>query len=425
MDGMVKVGVENLIKPLNDKIQYVLEKSHFYQRKFDGIKTIESFEDFAALPFTLKKEVLSDQEQYPAYGSNLCVDPSEILRIHKTSGTTNNPVIIALTQNDINTTVEVGSECFRRSGLKPEDVVVHCLNYNMWAGGYTDHQSLEATGAAVVPFGVGNSKVLIETILQLKVNAIHCTPSYLAILETLLKDEFNLKPKDLNLRLGLFGAESGLQNPDFRSKIESLWGLKAMDANYGMSEVLSMIGAEGESQDGLCFMGGHYLFPELIDPETERSIPLEEGSEGALVLTTLYREAQPLIRYRTGDVINILEFEDRTSNRFRFEIVGRSDNMLVIRGLNVFPSRIEKIINKNGERFTQTYQIHVNRTNPIDQIKLVLEKRPENHEKDEDIIFDLTNEFIECLDIKPEIELVSEGHLPRTQGKSKKILRIL
>lgn len=415
-----------IFEDIQKQYQYIIKNSGFYTNKFQNIISLEKKEEFFNLPFTTKAEVLLDQEKHPPFGANICVPVDKVSRIHKTSGTTNKPVMIAMTKRDIEYTVEAGSACFRASGLTPNDIVIHCLNYNMWAGGYTDHQSLEKTGATVVPFGVGNSRLLIETILQLNATVIHCTPSYLSKLEYLLKEEFHKLPSDLPLRLGLFGAESGLQHKNFRQQIERSWGLKAMNANYGMSEVFSIFGAECDHQTGMHFMGGNALYPELIDQESSSSLKIEEGAMGELVLTNLYREAQPLFRYRSGDIIRILDTKcpcGRSS--FRFEIMGRTDDMLVIKGLNIFPGSIEHIVNRYVDQISNTYQILVSETNPIEKIKLVLEVKKINTTKESHLMENITDDFVGNLGIRPQIEFVHEGVLPRTEGKSKKIQRIL
>jgi phenylacetate-CoA ligase len=416
---------------LNAQLEYVFGKSPFYREKLRaaGLNAADVIGDLSRLPFTTKKEVLADQESHPPYGSNLTVGIERVRRVHKTSGTTGKPLFIAMTERDIAETVKIGAKCFHSSGLRAGMVVVHCLNYNMWAGGYTDHQSLETTGAAVIPFGVGNSKTLIETILYLRPTAIHCTPSYLAKLETHLKEEFQMKPLDLGLKLGLFGGESGMQNREFRANIEKTWGLKAMNANYGLSEVLSMFGAECEHQDGLHFLGGSVLLLELIDPRTEKTLPIEKDVVGELVMTNLLREAQPLVRYRTNDMARVLS-TDRCrcgETGFRFEIVGRSDDMIVVKGLNVYVGTIEKVINAHLDTLTGVCQIHINEEEPIDRMVILLELRDEARAAGAEpaLRAALVKEFKERITITPELRLEKEHSLGRTEGKTKKVFRIL
>ncbi len=410
---------------LDAQLGYVLEKSSFYRRKFGNITAGEAVERFEELPFTYKSEILQDQRDFPPYGSNLCVEPEELCRIHKTSGTTNKPVIIALTKNDVNTILEVGKKCFEASGLKKRDTVVHCLNYNMWAGGLTDHLSLEATGATVIPFGVGHSENLLQTIMDLKVSAIHCTPSYLSKLEDILNKEFNMKPRDLKLRLGLLGAESGLQNQNFRKKIESTWGFKAMNANYGMSEVLSMVASECSLQTGLHFRADEAVYVEIIDG-SGKAVPVREGAAGELVFTNMKKEAQPLIRYRTGDIIRVTK--ERCACGYSgmlFEIIGRSDDMIVVKGLNVFVSAIEKILQEHLDVITTEYRILVNRTDPIEDIVVQVESISHNPDKNNVIKRMLTAELKNKINVKCEIQILPNGTLPKTEGKTKHLQRVL
>jgi phenylacetate-CoA ligase len=413
---------------LERQLEYVISNSSFYKRKFaEVLRSCGSlYDNFSNLPFTCKDEVVNDQIAAAPFGSNLCVDRKELLRIHKTSGTTNRPVIIAMTRADIDATVASGARCFWASGLRPEHIVVHCLSYCMWMGGYTDHQSLEATGAAVVPYGVGNSKALLETIVNLKVDAIHCTPSYLAVLENLLKKEFDMSPEELELKLGLFGGEPGLQTPGFREHIESIWGFKAMDANYGAADVLSMFGAECHRQNGLHFMGQGNILVELIEPSTGENLPVEKGVRGELVVTNINRQAQPFVRYRTGDVIHILDHSMCECGRksFRFNVVGRSDDMIVVKGVNVFPGLIHDRLTHFLDRLTGHFQVILDSPPPLKELKLRVEYRGDINQKEKkELIEVLRNDFAAKINVRPLIDLVADGTLPRTNGKTKTVVR--
>jgi phenylacetate-CoA ligase len=413
---------------LNKQLQYIKGQSSFYQKKFLNYNlNIKSLSDFQELPFTTKQEFLNDQMQYPPFGSNICVSNEQITRIHKTSGTSGNPLLLALTSEDIRHTVRAGAACFRLSGLKKNHIVIHCLNYNMWMGGYTDHQSLEEAGAAVIPFGVGHTKELIETILTIHPHAIHCTPSYLRKIEVVLFELFDLKPYDLKLKLGLFGAEAGLQNKSFRTEIENKWGITAMNANYGMSDVLSMFGAECYCQEGMHFMGNNLLYPELINSETLENIDIAEGVTGELVLTNLQKQAQPVVRYRSGDNISIISTNKCPCGRpgFKFEVIGRSDDMIVVKGVNVFLSSIENIITKHLEVLTGQYQVHISRSIPVERLLLVFEIKVEYLHNAENVKQNLCKDFTEKLFLKPEMQIVKQGDLPLTEGKTKRLFRIL
>ena len=310
---------------LKGQLNHVLRNSGFYREKwskagFDPDTLNPGKEILSQLPFTDKSEVLLEQEKHPPYGRLSMRDSFLLRRIHSTSGTTGKTFNIVLTENDIAATVEAGRRAFLCAGLTPDDTVIHCLNYRLWSGGITDHINLEATGAAVIPFGVGKTKLLLETIQSLKPTAISCTPSYMSRLEMVLKEEFNQDPRSLGLKKAFFGGEVGLQNPDVRKKIEDTWGLKAIDANYGLSDVLSIFGSECPARQGIHFHAQGILHVELIDPNSGKLLPFCSEQVGELVLSNIRREAQPLIRYRTNDLVRIVSNDACSCGRksFRF-----------------------------------------------------------------------------------------------------------
>ena len=425
IDSCWKIDFE---KMLNIQIKYAVEKSLFYKSKFEESKMdikLKSYH-FNEFPFTHKFELIEDQNLHPPFGSNLCVDQKKIQRVHRTSGTTNKPLIIALTKKDIDNIIEAGSKCYKVAGLQPEHVVIHCLNYNMWMGGLTDHQNLEATGATVIPFGVGNSKSLIEHIINLKVNVISATPSYLDILNDLIKAEYDFKPIDLGIKLGLLGTESGLQDSKYRERLEELWGLSAINANFGIAEVLSMFGSECNQKDGLHLITEGKLYIEILDPIKMQLLPVQKGVKGELVITNLLKEAQPLIRYRTGDIIEILsDSQCRCGlDSFKFNIIGRSDDMLVIKGLNIFPSQIKSVISKYLNILTGGFRIIIDTPPPIENLYIKIEYYQESSlaeiaEVKEQVKKDIKDYFF----ISPIIEMVFEGTFPKTEGKSSYIIK--
>jgi len=414
---------------LPEQLAYVLSRSPFYREKLrassgDAQALAERLEQ---LPFTTKAEILRDQEAQPPYGANLCAGGDALCRVHRTSGTTNKPFLIALTRRDVETTVECGARCFWAAGLRPEDTVFHCLNYCLWMGGYTDHQSLERTGATVVPFGVGNSRYLIELILELRPTAIHCTPSYLSTLELLLKNEFQSEPAELGLRKGLFGGEAGMSEARFRARVESVWGMKAMNANYGLADALSMFGSECEVRDGLHFTGQGALLVELLDPGTDRLQPFRQGARGELVVTNLVREAQPLVRYRTGDVAEIVGDGRCDCGRggFRFRIIGRKDDMIVVKGINVFPNAVAGVLSRFLDVLTGEFQIRIPVTDPVDRALLRVEVLPAGSGGEVAALRDrIRKALASSLSFRPELECVPEGTLPRTQGKMRRVVRV-
>ena len=409
---------------LNNKIKNILKKSKFYKNKLKKFKNKKiNSEIFDKIPFTTKKELLDDQKKHPPFGSNLTVEKKNIQRIHRTSGTSNKPLILALTKNDLKLMAETGSTCSKISGLKSNDIVFHCLNYCMWMGGLTDHLSLEKSGAAVIPYGVGNSKQLIESIQNIKASTISCTPSYLNKLVYVLNEFFDVKPKDLGLRLGLLGTEGGLQDENYRKKIEDTWGIKAINFNYGMAEVWSIFGSECfNCQDGLNFVSNGNLYLELINPENLKNIEIKPGSEGEMVVTTLNKEAQPIIRYRTGDIIKINKTKACKCGHkgIKFQITGRSDDMITVKGINVFPSQIRTVINKYLNKLSGQFQIILDKPLPIENLHISIEKSQKTSSLELEILKNkLISEFKNNLHLMPHIDFVAQGSLTADGTKSK------
>jgi phenylacetate-CoA ligase len=300
---------------------------------------------FRKLPLLTKHDLLSDQAAHPPFGKLLAVEPSQVRRIHKTSGTTATPLFIALTELDIADTYTASHRAFLAAGMTSADRVVHCLNFNMWSGGLTDYMPIEGMGATGIPFGVGNTAILLRTIKTLGINAISCTPSYMFTLRDKCREELGIDPKDLGLRRGYFGGEGLLQVDGVRAEIEQTFGMVAVDANYGMSEVLSIIGGESSDRNGLINHTHGVLYTELVD-SSGAPVPIEPGARGELVFSSLRREAQPLFRYRSNDIAEIVHAETSEDGllRMRFKIIGRSDEMLVIKGVNFFPQSLLSVV---------------------------------------------------------------------------------
>ena len=422
------VGKKNYEILILKSIENILNKSKFYKKKLIKNKKINNYSDFEKIPFTTKKDLLKDQEDNPPFGSNLCINENEILRIHRTSGTTNKPLILALSKNDAKLMAENGAFCSNVAGLKSKDLVVHCLNYCMWMGGFTDHLSIEESGATVIPFGVGNSKQLIETIINLKINTISSTPSYLNKLEQVLKESFNINPKELGLKLGLLGTEGGLQDENYRKKLENTWGIKAINFNFGLAEVWNLFGSECfNCKSGLNFISNGNLYLEIIDPISKKTLPIKKNSEGEMVISTIYKEAQPLIRYRTGDIIKILNTEPCKCEHqgIKFEVVGRSDDMLTIKGINVFPNQIRSILNKHLNHLSGQFQIILQKPQPLDILQLKIEKSFSTKSFELDILKPkLIENFKTNLNLSPQIEFVQHGALTEEGTKSKIIKKL-
>lgn len=398
---------------------HVLAHSDFFRELWAGRPVPERLDDLAALPLCDKAQLRAAQAARPPFGSYLATSPEAVNRLHRTSGTTGQAMNLALSAADTHLTAVVGGRSHRAAGLGPGDRVVHCLNYQMWMGGLSDHLTLEQTGALVIPFGVGSTRLLIETMRELKVTAISCTPSYPAVLQQVIAAEFpGLAPRDLGLRLGLFGGEAGLDNPDLRRRLTEVWGMAPRNANYGVSDVLSNFAGQCEHDDDLHFLGGDVLWPELVDPEGGASRRLEEGARGELVLTHLVKQCQPLVRFRTGDIVVVTGIGPCRCGRtgMRFRVVGRSDDMVVVRGINVFPTMVADVLNAmaglNGE-----YRIRLAGPGPYDRLPVEVEGEAGV------VAAEVAGRLHEALRVTAAVTVLPVGTLPRTAGKTRRVIR--
>lgn len=398
---------------------HVLAHSEFFRDLWRGRAVPEGLEDIADLPLCDKTALRRAQAETPPFGSYLASPLAAVNRLHRTSGTTGQAMNLALSAADAHLTAVVGARSHRAAGLGPGDRVVHCLNYQMWMGGLTDHLTLEATGALVIPFGVGSTRLLIETMRELKVTAISCTPSYPAVLQQVMADEFpGLAPRDLGLRLGLFGGEAGLDNPDLRRRLTEVWGMAPRNANYGVTDVLTNFAGQCAEDNDLHFMAGDVLYPELIEPESGASLAITAGARGELVLTHLVKECQPLVRFRTGDVVTVTGTDPCRCGRtgMRFRVVGRSDDMVVVRGINVFPTMVADVLNAipglNGE-----YRIRLAGDGPYDRLPVEVEGAGAASADE------VARHLQQALRVTAVVTMLPVGALPRTAGKTRRVIR--
>jgi phenylacetate-CoA ligase len=355
--------------------RYVFNNSDFYRDLWNGLEPPQRLDELARLPLSSKQELRESQAEAPPFGNYLASKRAVVNRLHRTSGTSGQAMNLALSRRDCEITETVGGRAQALAGLTAEHTVVHCLNYRMWMGGVSDHLTLERTGAMVVPFGVGSTDLLIDTIREIGIDAISCTPSYPAVLERTILERFpGLDPRDIGLRLGLFGGEPGLDDPALRQRLRDTWGMEPRNANYGVSDVLSNFAAQCTLDTRLHFVAADVLYPELVDPQSGDPLAFEAGVEGELVLTHLQRDCQPLVRFRSGDIIAV-DSTGRCECGFqglRFRVVGRNDDMVVVRGVNIFPSMVASVINGFGG-LSGNYRIVLDTRPPHDLLPLVVE----------------------------------------------------
>jgi phenylacetate-CoA ligase len=312
-----------------------LDRSPFWHERIGGRVAAE----LAELPLTTKADLRADQAAHPPFGSRLCVPQEALVRLHVTSGTTGEPVAIGLTRADHAANSAIGGAAFRIAGVRAGDTIAHCLNYALYAGGIADHMALEASGATVVPVGVGQSRRLLELIAPLGITAIFGTLSFPAHLAARAA-ELGLDPRALGLRHLVTAGEPGAGLGAVRREIEAAWGATVADS-FGMSDVWSTMAGECGQGDGLHLTTeGHALF-ELVDPLSGDPVAVADGATGELVWTHLRREASPLLRYRSGDLATVWTSPcacGRTSPRIRID--GRTDDMLRVQAVNIHPGAI-------------------------------------------------------------------------------------
>ncbi len=428
LDDAERLGAEGLLA--HQQVAWARQREHvaahsdFFRDLWGGRRPPADLRDLAELPLCDKGHLRLSQAAHPPFGSYLATPRERAIRLHRTSGTTGQAMNLALSARDCAITEAVGGRSHRAAGLRAGHTVVHCLNYQMWMGGVTDHMTLERTGALVVPFGVGGTELLIRTILETGIDAISCTPSYPAVLERVIAERFpGLAPRDLGLRLGLFGGEAGLDDPSLRERIRAVWGMEPRNANYGVSDVFSNFAAQCEHDTRLHFIAGDVLYPELIDPETRQPVPLAAGRSGELVLTHLERECQPLVRFCTGDIVAIDETQPCACGRggFRFRVVGRSDDMVVVRGLNLFPTMIAAVIGEFAE-LSGDYRIVLDKPPPFDTLPVQVE-RAAGREAGPDLARRVEQAIKAKLGASAGVEVLPPASFPVTEGKTRRVVR--
>ncbi len=329
---------------LSEQLAYLEATSSFYAARLRGVREhVRTAADLPRLPYTTKEELREGQRREPPFGPHLCASPEQLVRMHVTSGTTGDPVAVGFTRRDHEANSAVGGAAFRIAGVRPDDVVAHCLNYALYAGGIADHMALEASGATVVPIGTGQSRRLLELIPRLGITAIFGTLSFPAYLAGRAR-EAGVEPSELGVRHIVTAGEPGAGLAAVRSEIERAWRASVADT-FGMSDVWStMGGACGEGEGLHLTVDGHAVL-ELVEPDSGTPVALDDGAGGELVWTHLRREASPLLRYRSGDMGRVWTAPcgcGRTSPRIRID--GRRDDMLRVQAVNVYPQAITAIL---------------------------------------------------------------------------------
>ncbi|HEV7412380.1 MAG TPA: phenylacetate--CoA ligase PaaK [Casimicrobiaceae bacterium] len=386
-----------------------------YRNAFDRAgmhpRDCRSLADLARFPFTVKTDL---RDNYP-FGM-FAVPREEVVRIHASSGTTGKPTVVGYTRADIDTWATVMARSIRAAGGRAGDIVHVSYGYGLFTGGLGAHYGAERLGATVIPMSGGQTEKQVQLIQDFKPNIIMVTPSYmLAIAEEMERQ--GIDPRQTSLEIGIFGAEPWTAT--MRQSIEAKVGIDALDI-YGLSEVIGPGVAQEciETKDGLTIWEDHF-FPEVIDPETGRALP--DGEKGELVFTSLSKQALPIIRYRTRDLTRLLPPSARSMRRME-KITGRSDDMLIIRGVNVFPTQVEELILKQ-EALAPHYQLEITRPKVLDELTVLVERAPGAGGADGEAAGARLSQLIKSLiGVSAEVRVVQSGGIERSLGKAKRIV---
>lgn len=407
------------LERLKKIVKYAYERVPFYKKKFDEIglkpEDIQTLEDIKKIPYTTKTDL---RDNYP-YGL-LAVPMDDIVRVHASSGTSGKPTVVAYTKNDL----DMWSDCVARlivaAGGKKSDIAQISFGYGLFTGALGLHQGWEKIGASVIPASSGNTERQVMLMKDLGATALVATPSYgLYISEVMQK--MGIKKEDLKLRIGLFGSEAS--SPEMHKELQDKLGVFPTD-NYGLSEIIGP-GVAGECE---CKCGMHinedHFYPEIVDKETLE--PVADGEWGELVITTLTKEGLPMLRYRTKDITRLISEKcecGRTTTRMD-RIQGRSDDMLIIRGVNVFPSQIEGVLMSIPE-IGGNYEIIVERVGHLDKLTINVEVKDvallDNYAKLEDLVKRIKQKLKVVLQIDATVKLVEPQSLKRFEGKAKRV----
>lgn len=421
--GIECASREVIRKIQSDRLCEIVKKNYenvpFYKEKLDemGVKPedIQSIDDIVKLPFTYKQDL---RDTYP-FGL-LAVPRKELYRVHASSGTTGKQTVVAYTKKDVETWAECAARSIVAAGGKVSDFVHVSYGYGLFTGGLGLHYGAEKLGATVIPVSAGNTDRQIQIMQDYGSDIICCTPSYAMYIGETIRDK-GIDPKSLKLRAGIFGAEPWTE--EMRAEIEKALAIKAYDI-YGLSEIAGPgVASECEAQNGM-HISEDYFYPEIIDPDTEQ--PLPDGEYGELVFTCIGKEALPLIRYRTRDICAITH-EQCSCGRTLVRMMkpkGRTDDMLIIRGVNVFPSQIESVLLELG--MEPNYQIIVDRVGSHDTLEVQVELS-------EDLFSDtirsletlerkISSALQATLNLSAKVRLLEPKSIERSVGKAKRVI---
>lgn len=406
------------------QLDYLFARSIFYQEKFRqiglGRDAYSKIDDLKRFPFTTKEELRKSQADCPPLGKHVAADLDDIIRVHSSTGTTGQPSFVGVTRNDARIWTEVTARSFYTQGMRKSDIVIHAAGLSLFVAGLASKDAVEAIGAMFVPVGTGASEKALTAIQLFRANAMHCTPSYATYFADWVRREAKLDPRDLGLKKLFCGAEPGAGIPAVRAKIQQDWGARVTEG-LGNADMAPIIFSECPEQSGMHFNGQEYILPEIIDAETGESLPIEKGLTGELVYTSLERECVPLLRFRTRDRVTVLDTScpcGRTG--FKLRCIGRTDDMLIILGVNVFPSAVRDVVSGFYPQTTGEIQIVLREPGPrvTPPLRVVVER---GASASAGLANEIEKKIKVVLTVPAQVELVSAGSLPRYEMKAQLI----
>lgn len=410
------------------QLDYLFSRSLFYQEKFQtaGIrrKDFRRLKDLARFPFTTKEELRESQVAAPPLGKHIACSMQDIIRIHSSTGTTGKPSFVGVTRRDVRMWTTVTARCFYTQGLRRSDIVIHAAGLALFVGGLPAKDAIEKIGSTFVPIGTGASEKALMAIQILGATAMHCTPSYATYFADWVWHHAHLEPKALGLRKIFCGGEPGAGIPAVRAQLQEVWGARVTEG-LGNADMAPIIFSECPQQSGMHNNGQEYVLVEIIDPETDAALPIERGVSGELVYTSLQRECVPLLRFRTRDRVTVLDTAcpcGRTS--FKLRCIGRTDDMLIVLGVNVFPSAVRDVVSSFHPRTTGEIQIILEQPGPkvAPPLRVVVEFAGEGNDRD-GLETEIERKIKDVLSVSASVDLVSAGSLPRYEMKGQLLKR--
>jgi len=405
------------------QIARLFERSPFYRDKlravgFDAAEKVGGLERIAELPFTEKDELRKSQTEHPPLGSHAAIDISQAARIYSTSGTSGAPLYIPLTEADIRDWLKIARASYSRNGLKAGDRLVTTYGAGPFVAGAT-LAAFEAIGVTHIPVGVGNTERLLAALRLLKPQALACTPSYAMYIAEAAEAK-GWPVKQAGVERILVAGEPGGGEESFRRKIEAAFGARVYEV-MGIGDIAASLWGECEAQSGMHFSGGGIIHAELVDPESGKPVPLADGATGELAYTHLRREAAPLLRFRSRDHVRVWASRCACgADTLRVRCIGRTDDMLIVRGVNVFPSAVREVVARFAPRVTGAVQIRPRARGVKQEPPLpVLVEVADGQGADPVLAASIAKEIRDTLVFTPEVRLVAPQALPRSDYKSK------